>query len=103
MSLSVNQLAAQIKLTEVWKSVNVEGNPTTLEPYRVQNRSESAPVLRPKNNRIFKDTARLEASKSSFHIDAAKLWNRAPSSIQTAPSLSSAKKAVLLYVKSLPI
>ena len=50
--LSVNQLAAQIKLLEVWKSINVEGNPTKLEPYST-NQSVSAHVLRPQPNRVF--------------------------------------------------
>ena len=31
--LSVNQLSAQIKLIETWKSVHVEGNPLKLDPY----------------------------------------------------------------------
>ena len=31
--LSVNQLAAQIKFLEVWKSVHVEGYSIELEPY----------------------------------------------------------------------
>ena len=31
--LSVNQLAAQIKLTEVWKSVNIKDYAISLDPY----------------------------------------------------------------------
>ena len=31
--LSVNQMAAKIKLLEVWKMVNTEGSPLQLEPY----------------------------------------------------------------------
>ena len=31
---SVNQLAATIKLQEVWKSINVPGCPIKLEPYK---------------------------------------------------------------------
>ena len=48
--LSVNQLAAQIKLLEVWKSINVEGNPTKLEPYST-NQAVPAHVLRPQPNK----------------------------------------------------
>ena len=88
--LSVNQLAAQIKLLEVWKSINVEGNPTKLEPYST-NQSVSAHVLRPQPNRVFNDTARLEISQLSFNIDAARLWNGAPPDVQAAPSLRCAK------------
>ena len=100
--LSVNQLAAQIKLLEVWKSINVEGNPTKLEPYCTDQLSRTH-TLRPKSNRIFNDTARLEISKSSFNIDAARLWNGAPPDVQAATSLESAKRSILNYVKKFPI
>ena len=96
-------MAAQIKLIEVWKSVHVEGNPTKLDLFNKTNQSDLAQVLRRKTNRVFNDISRLEISKSSFHIDAARLWNRAPAEIQIAPTLSLAKKAVLRHVKSLPI
>ena len=56
--LSVNQLAAEIKLIEVWKSINVDGCRTKMEPYStLANQPEFR--LRPKTNRIFLDTARL--------------------------------------------
>ena len=76
--LSVNQLAAQIKLTEVWKSVNVDGNPLKLELHNKTNRADMTQALRPKTNRVYEESSRLEVSKMSFHIDAARLWNRAP-------------------------
>ena len=101
--LLVNQLAAQIKLTEVWKSVNVDGNPLKLEPYNKTNRADMTQALRPKTNRVFEEYSRLEASKISFHIDAARLWNRAPLEVQTAPNLARAKETILKHVKSLPI
>ena len=56
--LSVNQLAAEIKLNEVWKSFFVDGCPINLEPYYVQS-SQINHQLRPKLNRIFNDSARL--------------------------------------------
>ena len=45
--LSVNQLAAEIKLLEVWKSVNVEGCPINLESYSARTGQEIL-HLRPK-------------------------------------------------------
>ena len=44
--LSVNQLAAQIKLLEAWKSVHVEGYAIVLDPYR-KDRPLSTHQLRP--------------------------------------------------------
>ena len=87
--LSVNQLAAQIKLTEVWKSVNVQDCPIVMDPYN-QGQSASNLELRPRPTRIFNDTARLQISKSSFSVDAARLWNLAPTNVTQAIKLSEA-------------
>ena len=100
--LSVNQLAAQIKLLEVWKSINVEGNPTEMEPYH-PIRTESNLCLRQKPNRVFNDSAKFQVSGMSFNVDAARLWNRAPLNVKQAESLYMAKKHILMHVKSFPI
>ena len=100
--LSVNQLAAQIKLTEVWKSVNIKDYAISLDPYnKAQNPSKME--LRPKPTRIFDDTARLANSKYSFNVDSARLWNLAPTAITQAQTLSLAKRAILTHVKTLPV
>ena len=100
--LSVNQLAAQIKLTEVWKSVNIEGYPVLMDPYnRTQNSTTIDLRLQP--TRTFDDTARLATSKYSFNVDAARLWNLAPPDITSAQTLAVAKKAILAHAKSLPV
>ena len=51
--LSVNQLAAQIKLTEVWKAANGEGYAISLYPYRPIRSGQDADIthdLRPRTN-----------------------------------------------------
>ena len=100
--LSVNQLAASIKLTEVWKSVNIPNYPILLEPY---NQTTTSPNLdlRPRPNRIFNDSSRLQISKYSFNVDSARLWNLAPPEVRSASTLGSAKTAILTFVKSLPV
>ena len=100
--LSVNQLSAQIKLTETWKSLNVEDYPVKLDPYNRQE-SGSTTALRPRFNRVFNDTFRLQMSQHSFHADAAKLWNGAQAQVATATTLAAAKTAILKYVTSLPV
>ena len=99
--LAVNQLAGQIKLTEVWKSLNVEGYPIVLEPYKTLTTTTTG--LRPQPNRIFNDSSRLSCSKFSFHVDAARLWNLAPQTIKSADTLGRAKIAILAHCKTLPI
>ena len=102
--LSVNQLSAQIKLTEVWKSINVGKCPLKLEPYNPnQNQSEMNHNLRPKQSKMFNDTARLKLSKSSFNTDAARILNAAPIEIKKANTLNSAKSAIKSYCLTLPV
>ena len=104
--LSVNQLSAQIKLTEVWKAKNVENYALSFEPYKRINPDLNVELerdLRPQRNRVLNDTARLKVSKQSFNVDAARLWNQAPVSITTAITLGKAKSAILSWVKSLPV
>ena len=57
--LSVNQLAAQIKLIEVWKSINIENYPIQMEPYNIHF-GESGHSLRERNNQVFRETSRLQ-------------------------------------------
>ena len=100
--LSVNQLAAKIKLIEVWKTINRANYPLILESY---SQSEILPShdLRAQSNRIYNDTCRLRKSESSFHKDAARLWNLAPMNIHNAHSLEMAMKAIDKYCNSLPV
>ena len=98
----VNQLAASIKLVEVWKSLNQEEYPITLEPYN-QNLLNQNIGLRPQINRVFNDTCKLKKSESSFHIDAARLWNAAPQDITSATNILQAKSAIRLFCKNLPL
>ena len=100
--LSVNQLAAQIKLLEVWKAVNVPGYAIVLEPYN-QTRPSNTHDLRTQANRIFNDSAKLKIAEQSFSIDAGKVWNRAPESVTKAPTLYMAKRAIRTLVKSFPV
>ena len=78
--LSVNQLAASIKLSEVWKSTNIENYPVHLEPNNVLA-VENVRNLRPSTTRYWNQDARSTAAKESFSRNAAKLWNIVPSSI----------------------
>ena len=100
--LSVNQLSTKIKLVEVWKTINKPDYPISLEKY---NETENIRhyVLRIQPNRVFNDRCKLKKSESSFHIDAARLWNAAPNKIRDAPNIMLAKSAIDLYCRSLPV
>ena len=77
--LSVNQLAAQIKLREVWKSIYCEDYPIKLEPYNpaLEDGSHS---LRPKQNSFF----RLIQTKQS----QSQLQCRCCKSVEFCPNLN---------------
>ena len=100
--LSVNQLAAQIKLLEVWKSVHVEGYLIELEPFN-KERPLNNHDLRIQTNRVFNDSARLKIASQSFSIDAARIWNLGPASITESNTITMAKRAIQKFVKTLPI
>ena len=42
----------------------------------------------------FKEKARMKLGMSTSVVDGAKLWNRAPNSVTSAPSIWQAKKAI---------
>ena len=65
--------------------------------------NKSGHLLRPKINRTFKDTYRLQKSKLCFDVDAARIWNSAPTSITQAGSIYVVKKAIDAYVRTLPV
>ena len=100
--ISVNQLAANIKLTETWKSINLPNYPIQLEP-NVIDRPETDRIVRMSTNRMWNQDARSRAEKESFSRNAAKLWNAAPLSIKNAKTLRIAKNEIKLHCKSLPI
>ena len=100
--LSVNQLAASIKLVEVWKSINVESYPVHLEP-NITAGGENEPILRPSTSRLWNQDARSTAAKKSFSRNAAKFWNNAPLYIKNAKSIYSVKKEIKKFCKTLPI
>ena len=95
-------MAAKIKLLEVWKMINKEGSPLQLDPYNA-TRNKNRHGLRQKFNRVFDDNCRLKSSELSFHIDAARVWNAAPSEIRNATTLNIAKAEAIKFCKSLPI
>ena len=100
--LSVNQTAACIKLTEVWKRINVQNYPIKLEPNK-KSECTSERVLRPKSCREWNQDARTNAEKECFSRNAAKLWNKAPWDVVNAKTLATAKAAIKSYCKTLPI
>ena len=97
--LSVNQLNAQIKLTEMWKVINLEHYPIKLESRTPENKMGS----RSKTSGNLKECYGSEKLRSTFINDGIKAWNLTPESVKGCKTISSAKKVIRIFVNSLPI
>ena len=97
--LSINQMSCEIKLIEVWKSLNLENYclKELFEKISSNKGTRSETKIRLKSN--FKTRLR----ESSFHYPSVQVWNTAPPSVTNAQSESQARTAIRDYVKTLPI
>ena len=102
--VSVNQLNAQIKLTETWKSLNLssginKNGISALQITHVEGHREMRSAF--KGNLI--ENGKSKKAKKTFINDSARVWNNAPKQIKSCVSLSLAKKEIKAFVKTLPI
>ena len=91
---------AQLKLLEMWKSVNVEDHPFNLE------KKESGPNIRSMRsitNERLPVKSFSELSKNTFINDGIKAWNLAPMSIKNCSIYASAKNEIKKFVKTISI
>ena len=98
--LSVNQMNAQIKLLEIWKSVHIRDYP--IKTMMVQ-RSENIVNTRAASNGVLMENQITTQSQRTFLNDAIHIWNLCPTDIKSCPSIFSAKKSIKEFVKSLPL
>ena len=98
--LSVNQLNAQIKLTEVWRALKDPNHPLKIEKV-VQGTSNC--LIRAVTNGDLKELGKTTLVQSTFISDASKVWNKCPNSIKECDSLWKAKKTIKTFVQTLPI
>ena len=99
-TLSVNQMNAQVKLNEMWKTIHIEKYPIktvqiTTNAVNMNTRARSAGLLfMPKVTCL---------SERTFINDAIHIWNQVPNEIKECTTLHSAKKAIKSFVATLPI
>ena len=97
--LSVNQMNAQIKLSEMWKAVNVENYPVKIN---LVSRSDAVAHTRAVANGQITEDFCTTASQKTFLNDAKHIWNKVPNVIKECKTLLSAKKAIKCFVTTLP-
>ena len=99
--LSINQINAQIKLTEAWKALNND----KVNPINSLNikQNEGDRMSRSATNGNLMEQGTSNMAKQTFINDSARVWNRAPQTIKNCTSLYSAKKEIKKFVKTLPV
>ena len=98
--LSLNQLACEIRLIEVWKALNQENhclNKIFQTVVTNEGNTRSAGANRLKSH--FKTKIR----ESSFAYPSIQIWNKAPLEVTTATTESKARTAIRKFVNTLPI
>ena len=98
--LSVNQMNAQIKLSEMWKATNDVDH--TFNISKRENGPDSR-ALRSISNEVLSVLSFSELSKQTFINDGIKAWNNAPMSVKSCSTYASAKVQIKKFVKSIPI
>ena len=98
--LSVNQLNAQIKLLEIWKSLNVEKYPLTI---KVQNTEHTGASTRADKSNRPVEIGKSCLTQKTCISDAIRLWNLAPEKIKCCLSVGQVKKEIKSFVKILPV
>jgi hypothetical protein len=98
--LSVNQTAAQIKLSEVWKAINIKGFPIKVKK---QMTTQDARITRGVTFGKLIEEGSSKLTINSFVGDAIRLWNNAPEEIKKTKSIYSAKLEINKFVMTLPI
>ena len=90
--LSINQMHAQVKLTEMWKATNYQNYPLNIEKLKpAENGRESRGVTVGKLSEPH--------TLNTFIGNATRLWNKAPYIIKNSKSLSVAKKEIKTFTR----
>ena len=98
--LSVNQISAQIKLTEIWKATNIPKFPIKVIK---KVKAQGARITRGVTAGKLIEEGFSNQMLKSFIGGATQLWNKAPLAITESTSIYTAKKDIKKFVVSLPI
>ena len=99
--LSINQMNAQIKISDMWKAMNVPNYPTKIKKMTYEGQTVTTRAVT--NGLLIDDSNFSNLSRKTFINDAKKAWNKVPDSIKNCSSHFIAKKLIKDFVRSLPI
>ena len=98
--LSLNQLCAETRLLEAWKSAQKEDY-CMKDILHVKNKSRHG--LRSNEETLFESVKEDKFANGSFLQRTTQIWNMAPKNIKEATTIYQAKSAIRNYVKMLPV
>ena len=98
--LSVNQMMAQIKVTEMWKAVNTTNNPLH---FKAREIPVNGRITRSNTNGMMESIGCSNLSQNTFIEDSKRLWNNVPDTIKNASTLYMAKKEIKKYCAIFPM
>ena len=98
--LSVNQINAQVKLTEMWKAHNIENYPLKIEK-KLYNPNLAVTIAACTGALLEQGFSQI--SSKTFKNDAIRVWNKCPRNIKECVSIYSAKKFIKEFVSTLPV
>ncbi len=98
--MSVNQTAAQIKLTEMWKAVHDNGYPIKVQ---LKSSQEKGMSTRSCTRGEVVEVGSSTKTIKSFIGSATRLWNLAPEAIKNAATIWRAKAEIKKFCLSLPV
>ena len=98
--LSLNQINAQIKLLEIWKTINIEKYPIKIN---FVTRNNEVALTRACFIRYLEEKKLSNSSSRTFINDAIHIWNQAPMTIKSCSTIYSAKKEIKSFVLSLSL
>ena len=98
--LSVNQMNAQIKITEAWKASQDEEYP--LKIVKVKNAENCAKTRAIANGDVMV-SGKTKLVQATYLSDSSKAWNKIPNDIKDCKTIWVAKKVIKKFVATLPI
>ena len=98
--MSVNQMNGQIKIQEIWKSLNVPNYPIQIKK---QTPHKGGPATRADVKGRLIETGNSCLSQKTCINDAVKIWNQLPDAVTNSKSFYQIKKQAKIYARSLPI
>ena len=90
---------AKIKITEMWKVINIDGYPLSIS--KVTKKDNDRHTRASTNDHLI-EIGKSRIVQNCFIGDATRVWNRVPYIIHSCATIGTVKSQIKQYVKALP-